>query len=358
MMNSTISTDPVEVVETVGAEAIPSQAAKFLTSRLAKPMALLIVAGALAAAPPSHAQRGGGSSAGGGHFGGGGTSSSAGGGSRASGAGGGGHATGARSGGSGKSSGPSTSTGKGDSAVHQSGFGAAVRRFFGLAPASKSRVREGPRQASGVGSSTSLPGKPGSGMPAVFSHVHLAHTPSAFDESSLSAKPAINAPPRPIRPHPRGPYPPGRCYTCGFDFGFGFGLPLFYSGYWDWSPPFWHGSTQSGPSMLLYMQDGSAFEVTDYWVEDDALNYVTVDGTEGSISVATLDLQRTIDANARVGLKFTLDRTRRGLSFERIPEQLDPKSQAPPQQEPDEGQAEMRKPAARNESYLGRNCPT
>jgi hypothetical protein len=61
---------------------------------------------------------------------------------------------------------------------------------------------------------------------------------------------------------------------------------------------------------------------------------VTVDGTKGSFAVGTLDLQRTIDANARVGLKFTLDRTQRGKPFERLQEQLDPTSQPQLQQDP------------------------
>jgi hypothetical protein len=86
--------------------------------------------------------------------------------------------------------------------------------------------------------------------------------------------------------------------------------------------------------MLLYTQDGSAFEVKDYWVDSDVLNYVTVDGKKGSFAVGTLDLQRTIDANARVGLKFTLDRTQRGKPFERLQEQLDPTSQPQLQQDP------------------------
>jgi hypothetical protein len=93
--------------------------------------------------------------------------------------------------------------------------------------------------------------------------------------------------------------------------------------------------------MLLYMQDGSALEVADYWVEGDILDYVTVDGTKGSFTVATLDLQRTIDANARVGLKFTLDRTQRGEPFERMPWQPDPASQPQPEQDP--GRLEIEK---------------
>lgn len=199
-------------------------------------------------------------------------------------------------------------------------------------------MTESSRVAGGVSPQASFTGgreAPG-GVPAALGRVHLTRTPSAFGEGRSLAIPEISAPPRPIPPHPRHPYfPPGYgCYACGSDFGFGFGLPLFYLGYWDWSPPFWHPSTQAAASMLLYAQDGSAFEVSDYWVDSDFLNYVTVDGTKGSFVVGTLDLQRTIDANARVGLKFTLDRTQRGKPFERLQEQPDPTSQPQPQQDP------------------------
>jgi hypothetical protein len=208
-------------------------------------------------------------------------------------------------------------------------------------------MTERSRAAGGANPSASFLGgrEASSGVPAVFGRVHLTGTPSAFGEGPSSAVREISAPPRPIPPHPRWRYPyypPGYgCYACGFDFGLGFGLPLFYFGYWDWSPPFWHGSTQSTVSMLLYMQDGSALEVTDYWVDGDVLDYVTVDRTNGSFAVPTLDLQRTIDANARVGLKFTLDRTQRGKPFERVREQPDPASQPQPQQDP--GRLEIEK---------------
>jgi hypothetical protein len=347
-MRQTGSSGPLQAVEKASPLGISSRFARSLTSRLAKPIALSIILGALTVASPCYAQRGGGSSAGGGggHSGGGG-SFGGGGGSHASGAGGGGHPASAVSGASGgeshsgsgsRSSGPSTSTGRGNSVAHRSGFSAAVRRFLGLPSTPKERMTESSRVAGGVSPQASFLGErqaPG-GVPAALGRVHLTGTPSAFGERRSLATPEISAPPRPIPPHPRHPYfPPGYgCYACGFDFGFGFGLPLFYFGYWDWSPPFWHSSTQAGASMLLYTQDGSAFEVKDYWVDSDVLNYVTVDGTKGSFAVGTLDLQRTIDANARVGLKFTLDRTQRGKPFERLQEQLDPTSQPQLQQDP------------------------
>jgi|SRR5580658_3144101 hypothetical protein len=346
-MKQTLSSNPPLVVERVSPPDISSCSARFLTSRLANAIAFLIVVGALAVASPSYAQRGGGGSSAssvGGHSGGGGSFGGGGGGHPAS-AGGGSSGGGSHSGGGSRNSGASTSTGKANSVAHGSGFSTVVRRFLGLPSTPKARMTESSRVAGGVSPSTSFMGHrtAPSGVPAALARVHLTGTPSAFGESRSSSVPAISAPPRPIPPHPRHPYyPPGYgCYACGFDFGFGFGLPLFYFGYWDWSPPFSHGSTQSPASMLLYTQDGSAFEVTDYWVDGDILDYVTVDGKQGNFAVATLDLQRTIDANARVGLKFTLDRTQRGKPFENVPQQSDPANQPQPPQDP--GRVEIEK---------------
>jgi hypothetical protein len=350
-MRQTLSSNPLQVVEGVSPLGISSRSARFPTSRLGKPILLSFILGALAVASPSYAQRGGGASSassGGGHSGGGGSFGGGGGGHAAS-AGGGGSGGASHSGGGSRGSSASTSTGKGNSAAHRSGFSAAVRHFLGLSSTSKAPVSELARLASGISSSASFltKGEAPSGVPAVLGRVHLTVMPLGFGEGRSSAIPAVSAPPRPIPPHPHPRwgypyYPPGYgCYACGFDFGFGFGLPLFYFGYWNWSPPFWHSSTQSTVSMLLYMQDGSAFEVTDYWVDGDILDYVTVDGKQGNVAVATLDLQRTIDANARVGLKFTLDRTERGKPFEKVGEQPDPANQPQPQQDP--GRVEIEK---------------
>jgi hypothetical protein len=346
-MRQTISSNGPEVAQRVRPPAISGCSARFLTSRLAKPILLLFILGALAVASPSYAQRGGGAS-GGGHSGGVGSFGGGGGGHPSS-AGRGGSGGTSHSGGDSRGSSTSTSTRKADSVANRSGFSAAVRRFLGLPSSPKAGMNGSSRVAGGVSPSTSLMGDrtAPSGVPAAYGRVHLTRMPSAFGEGRSSAIPAISAPPRPIPPHPHPRwgypyYPPGYgCYACGFDFGFGFGLPLFYFGYWNWSPPFWHGSTQSTVSMLLYMQDGSGFEVTDYWVDGDILDYVTVDGKQGNVVVAILDLQRTIDANARIGLKFTLDRTQRGKPFERVPQQPDPANQPQPEQDP--GRVEIEK---------------
>ena len=71
--------------------------------------------------------------------------------------------------------------------------------------------------------------------------------------------------------------------------------------------------------MLLYLNDGSAVEATDYWIEGDTLHYVSENGRENQIRINDLDIQRTTDANARVGFRFTLDRTQRGMPLDRDP---------------------------------------
>jgi hypothetical protein len=310
-------------------------------SRAARVAIVLITASMFALAPSSFAQRGGGGggggggshggggsvgggassggggwSGGGGHASGGGGSSShsSGGGSRGS--SGAARAIGGRSGSSGAGrAGSWSGTGKSAKAGRPTGFGAALRRFFGFSPAAKST--EG---ALGAGNAMFA----GEKLPPSFGHVQLAKSPVALSEVK-SVRPDIAAPPRPIPPHPRhGPYyPPYGCYGCGvgvgFGLGFGFGFPLFDFGYVDWYPGLWQQpATSSVTDMLLYLNDGSALEVADYWVQGDTLNYVTDDGKEGTIAVKDLDLQRTVDSNQRLGLKFTLDRTQRGRPFEHV----------------------------------------
>ena len=88
-------------------------------------------------------------------------------------------------------------------------------------------------------------------------------------------------------------------------------------GYFSWcGPPLasWnYTSTLQAPAvMLLYMNDGSAVEATDYWLKGDTLHYVAQDGREHQIPLSDLNTQRTTDANDRLGFRFTLDRAHRG----------------------------------------------
>ena len=60
------------------------------------------------------------------------------------------------------------------------------------------------------------------------------------------------------------------------------------------------------PHTLIYLQDGTSYEVTDYWLSDNKLHYVTNYGGENSVDISRVDMQRTVDANAARGVEFTL----------------------------------------------------
>lgn len=57
---------------------------------------------------------------------------------------------------------------------------------------------------------------------------------------------------------------------------------------------------------VLYMRDGSSFAVSDYWLAGGKLHYVTSYGGENSTDLGRLDIQRTVDENAKQGEKFAL----------------------------------------------------
>lgn len=299
-----------------------SRTSRFLSARATKFATAVIAASLLALAPATVAQRGGGGGGGGSHGGG-----SSGGGGHSAGAGGSSHGPsgGSRvsSGGSSRSgsSGSSANVGKAGTSVRSGGFGAAVRHFFGLSSATKSQVQAGIPTARNEMFS-------GGKLPPSLQRVQLPSTLAAFDSVKAVIRPQIAAPPRPIVPHPRrSPYYPPYgygygCYGCdfglGFGFGFGFEFGLFDFGYADWNPLAWRQGSVAVTDMILYFQDGSALEVSDYWVDGDTLHYVTDDLKEAAIAVKDLDLQRTIDSNERLGLKFRLDRAQGGVPLDRI----------------------------------------
>lgn len=151
------------------------------------------------------------------------------------------------------------------------------------------------------------------------------------------------------------------CFGCGFGFGFGWGWNSWWwgpgLGWWDpfWFDPWWWGWRPYGyyspspaynygapsdygnygpsspsystpdsaanppnanvaadasvsvvPALRLYLKNGATFDVTDYWFADNKLHYVTTDGSELAIEMDQLDLQRTVDENAKHGAQFTL----------------------------------------------------
>lgn len=62
-----------------------------------------------------------------------------------------------------------------------------------------------------------------------------------------------------------------------------------------------------GPdTTVLYLKDGTSFGVADYWLESGRLHYVTTYGGANAMGLDELDMQRTVDENAKQGNDFTL----------------------------------------------------
>ncbi len=155
------------------------------------------------------------------------------------------------------------------------------------------------------------------------------------------------------------------CWNCGFQFGFGFGwwpgwgFGWPWLGYWNWglnwNTPWWgwpgygyygypagyisaypssgsysdsappenysntdlnSAAEQSSPEavgiadttvpILLYMRDGPAYSVRDYWISGGQLHFVLLSGVESAVEMDRLDVQRTVDENAKSGVQFLL----------------------------------------------------
>jgi hypothetical protein len=60
------------------------------------------------------------------------------------------------------------------------------------------------------------------------------------------------------------------------------------------------------PFTVIYLKDGTSYEVMSYWLDAGQLHYVTNYGGETSIPMNQVDLQRTVDENAQHGATFTL----------------------------------------------------
>ena len=60
---------------------------------------------------------------------------------------------------------------------------------------------------------------------------------------------------------------------------------------------------------LLVLNNGTSHAVTDYWVADGYLEYISPDGTRSHVPLEALDLQNTVIQNAPRGLPFVLRST-------------------------------------------------
>ena len=81
------------------------------------------------------------------------------------------------------------------------------------------------------------------------------------------------------------------------------------------------------PATLIYLKDGTSYEAMSYWLDAGKLHYITNYGGESAVDMGQLDLQRTVDENARIGVDFTL----RPAAPTPATPQSTPDSQAAPQ---------------------------
>jgi len=66
------------------------------------------------------------------------------------------------------------------------------------------------------------------------------------------------------------------------------------------------GAPSSDNEVVLFLKDGTVYAITDYWVADNKLHYVTNYGGENTIEMDQIDMQRTVDVNAKRGVPITL----------------------------------------------------
>jgi hypothetical protein len=62
----------------------------------------------------------------------------------------------------------------------------------------------------------------------------------------------------------------------------------------------------STPTVLLYLKDGTTYAASDYWLQGGQLHYTVNYGGESTLNMDEVDLQRTVDENARRGIRFQL----------------------------------------------------
>ncbi|MGB8543406.1 MAG: hypothetical protein WCD49_17380 [Candidatus Acidiferrales bacterium] len=60
------------------------------------------------------------------------------------------------------------------------------------------------------------------------------------------------------------------------------------------------------PTVLIYLNDGTIFAASDYWLADGQLRYYVNYGGENSVDMGEVDLQRTVNENAKRGVRFSL----------------------------------------------------
>lgn len=62
----------------------------------------------------------------------------------------------------------------------------------------------------------------------------------------------------------------------------------------------------SAPTSLIYLKNGTRYSVSDYWLQGGRLHYTVNDEAPSTLKMKEVDLQRTVDENARRGIRFSL----------------------------------------------------
>jgi hypothetical protein len=63
---------------------------------------------------------------------------------------------------------------------------------------------------------------------------------------------------------------------------------------------------KSAAAVLLYLKDGTTYSAQDYWLTGGKLHFTLDNGVESWVEIDQLDMQRTVDENAKRGVQFTL----------------------------------------------------
>ena len=62
----------------------------------------------------------------------------------------------------------------------------------------------------------------------------------------------------------------------------------------------------SAPSVLVYLKDGTMLVANDYWLDGGQFHYTVKYGGESQIKLDQVDVQKSVDENAKRGVRFTL----------------------------------------------------
>ena len=60
------------------------------------------------------------------------------------------------------------------------------------------------------------------------------------------------------------------------------------------------------PTVLIYLNDGTTYAASDYWLADGKLHFTVSYSGENSVDMGQVDLQRTVNENAKRGVRFSL----------------------------------------------------